>query len=593
MKYFQKIKSYILLHKAASVIVVLAVLWGGYYEYKKITDTSGETRYVTAQVKKGTIVASIAGSGQVSASNQIDIKPKAAGDVVVVYAVNGQTVKAGAILAAIDSRDAKKAVRDAEANLESAKLSLLKLKKPADELSITQSENTLARAKESKDSATNDLANAYENGFNSVSNAFLDLPAIMTSLQNILYSSSPELSGSGDNITYYASYAAIVEQDSTKAEAFKADADAKYQIARASYDKNFQNFKNTSRSSDTAAIEALIAETYETTRNVAESVKSANNLIQYYKDKLTEKNLPPKTIADTHLSTLSTYTGKTNTHLTNLLGVANTITDDKNTIMNAARTIDENTKSLAKLESGADALDIRSSELSVKQRENTLLDAKEKLANYSIRAPFGGTIAKMNVKKGDAVTSGTSAATLVTVQKIAEVSLNEVDVAKVEVGQKVNLTFDAIPDLNITGVVSEIDTLGTVSQGVVTYIVKITFDTQESMVKPGMSTSAAIIVGVKQDVLTVPLGALKTQGEESYVEVFDVPLTETSENQGALSPVPPRRQNIEVGLSSDTEIEVISGLGKGDAVVSRTITAKTTTTAAPSLLGNTGTRGLR
>jgi HlyD family secretion protein len=594
MQYFQKIKSYILLHKFVSTIVVLTVLYGGYYEYKKLTDTSGETRYVTAQVKKGTIITSITGSGQVSASNQVDVKPKVSGDVVYVNVVSGQTVKAGAVLATLDSRDAQKAVRDAEVNLESAKLSLEKLQKPADELSVTQSENTLARAKESKENATNDLANAYENGFNTVSNAFLDLPAIMTSLQNMLYSSSLEMGASGqNNIDYYTSYAAIAEQDKTKADSFKADVDEKYNAARVSYDKNFQDFKTTNRSSDTEKIETLVIETYETTKNVAEAVKSANNLIQYYKDKLTEKNLPTKTLADTHLASLGTYTGKTNTHLINLLGVTNTITDDKNTITNATRTIDENTKSLTKLESGADVLDVKSSELSVKQRENALLDAKEKLADYSIRAPFGGTIAKMNVKKGDSLTSGTAVATLVTAQKIAELSLNEVDVAKVKVGQKATLTFDAIEGLSIAGAVSDIDTIGTVSQGVVTYTVKIGFDTQDDRVKPGMSVSAAIITDIKQDVLTVPSSAVKTQGNANYVEMFDTPLPQTAGTQGSLSAVPPRQQNVAVGLSSDTDTEIVSGLKEGDEVVSRTITAKTTTTAtAPSLFGGGGTRGL-
>jgi HlyD family secretion protein len=595
MKYIANTKSYILLHKITSATVALAVLWGGYYEYKKMTDTSGETRYVTAQVKKGTIIASITGSGQVSSSNQVDVKPKASGDVVSVNMVNGQNVKAGQILATLDSREAQKAVRDAEVSLESAKLALEKIKKPADTLSITQSENTLARAKESKDSATADLANTYENGFNTVSNAFLDLPAIMTGLQSALYSSSFELgAGSQDNITYYASYAGVAEKDNTKSNAFLADVNAKYQTTRASYDKNFLDFKAISRSSSPAEIEALIAETYETIKNISESIKSANNLIQFYKDKLTEKNLPTKTIADTHLASLSTYTSKTNTHLTNLLGIIGAISDNKNTIINANRTTDENTKSLANMKAGADILDVRSSELSVKQRENTLLDAREKLSDYSIRAPFGGTIAKISLKKGDSVTSGTAVATLVTEQKIAELSLNEVDVAKVKTGQKATLTFDAIEGLSMTGAVSDIDTIGMVSQGVVTYAVKIAFDTQDDRVKPGMSVSAAIITDVKQDVLTVPSSAVKTQGNSSYVEMFDAPLAQPTGTQGSLSAIPPRQQNVQVGLSSDTETEIISGAKEGDEVVSRTITAKTTTTAAaPSLFGGGGgSRGL-
>ena len=105
--------------------------------------------------------------------------------------------------------------------------------------------------------------------------------------------------------------------------------------------------------------------------------------------------------------------------------------------------------------------------------------------------------------------------------------------AKVKVGQKVTLTFDAIEDLSITGEVAEIDTLGTVSQGVVNYAVKIVFDTQDERVKSGMSVSAAIITDVKQDVLLVPNAAVKSN-DEQYVEVLENNI--------------PRNQTVETGL---------------------------------------------
>jgi HlyD family secretion protein len=72
-------------------------------------------------------------------------------------------------------------------------------------------------------------------------------------------------------------------------------------------------------------------------------------------------------------------------------------------------------------------------------------------------------------------------------------------------GQKVTMTFDAIPDLTMTGTVAEIDTLGTVTQGVVSYTVKIAFDTDNTDVKPGMTVSAMIITNTKIDVCKVPL----------------------------------------------------------------------------------------
>jgi HlyD family secretion protein len=337
----------------------------------------------------------------------------------------------------------------------------------------------------------------------------------------------------------------------------------------------------------------LIAQTYQTTQNISTAVKNANNLIQFYEDKFTEHNLKPASLADTHLASLNTYTGKINTNLSNLLTVMHVIQNDKDAIVNADRAITENTQSLAKLKAGADPLDIQSAQLTITQRENALLDTQNNLADYYIRAPFAGTIAKINVTKTDSVSGGTAVATLITKQQLAEISLNEVDAAKIKIGQKVTLTFDAIDGLSIAGKVAEIDTVGTVTQGVVTYAVKISFDAQDDRVKPGMSVNAAIITNVKTDVLTVPNSAVKSQGNISYVEMFTLPLVQTtgSQNQGIPSATAPRQQQVQIGISNDTSTEIVSGLNEGDQVVTRTTagtTVSTQTQQAPSLLGGGG-----
>ena len=167
------------------------------------------------------------------------------------------------------------------------------------------------------------------------------------------------------------------------------------------------------------------------------------------------------------------------------------------------------------------------------------------------------------------------------------------DVAKIALGEKATLTFDAISDLTITGKVVQIDSLGTVSSGVVNYNVKISFDTGDIRVKPGMSVDAEIITNVKQDILTVPNSAIKTQGNASYVQMFDTALpAPTAGVQGSVSLVPPRNQTVQIGVSDDTSTEIVSGLNEGDQVVTKTITSTTaTTTSAPSLLNAVGGRG--
>ena len=534
----QKIIKFISSHKIIAILVLLALAYGGYWGYKKSTDTSGETKYLLAQIKRGTITESVSGSGQVSVSNQVDLKAKVSGDVVYVGVKNGDEVRAGALILQLNARDAQKSVRDAEANLESAKISLEKFK-----------------VENSKEKLEADLKKAYEDGFNATSNAFLDLPTIMAGLNDLLFRNN--FISSQTNINYYSD---AVKSYDENAVLYKDDAFNSYQAARKAYDQNFGDYKSASRFSGEASIEKIVNQTYDATKIIAEAAKDASNLIQFYKDKLIERDLKPNVLADTHLSSLNTYTGKTNAHITSLLSVKNAIQDKKDAFVNAD-------------------FDLKSQELSVKQRENALLDAKEKLSDYFVRAPADGVAAKINFKKGDAVSGGAVAATFITKQRLAEISLNEVDVAKIKTEQKSTLTFDAVPDLSISGEVAEIDAIGTVAQGVVSYTVKITFDTQDERVKPAMSVSAAIITDVKTDVLTAPVSAVKSQGQEQYLET----------KNDANAPV---RAPVQTGIASDEFIEIISGAKEGDNVVSGTINAQTTTTQTQQQSGGLRIPGL-
>ena len=71
------------------------VIIGGYYGYQSLFGGKTTTSYVTAAVEKGTLIVSVSGSGQISALDQVDIKPKTSGDLVYLGIKNGQEVKAG------------------------------------------------------------------------------------------------------------------------------------------------------------------------------------------------------------------------------------------------------------------------------------------------------------------------------------------------------------------------------------------------------------------------------------------------------------------------------------------------------------------
>lgn len=571
--YIKRLYAYARANLVVSGVVSVVVIGALYGLYTTYFSTSTETTYVLGEVKRGVIAASLSGSGQVSASNQLELKPDVSGKVVTIPVVAGTQVKAGQLIVQLDTSAAQKAVRDAEANLESAKIALQKLLEPADTLSKIQAENALAQSKSS-------LSKSYDDGFNTVSNAFLDLPTIMTGLSDILNVNEQ----GGSNRESIAVYADTIQPYDANAKSFKEDAEAKYAIARTAYEKTFTKYKNTSRTASSDEVEALILESYETTKHIADAVKSMSDLFNFVEDNLQKRGQPFPTSLSTEESLLATYTGDSNSHLLALLNI-------KDSIVAARYSVAEKEESLKKLIAGTDSLDLASQKLTVVQRENALRDARETLSDSFIRAPFDGVVASVSVKRYDSVGSGTAVATLVTDQKIAELSLNEVDAARVASGDTATLTFDALEDLTLTGKVIEIDAIGTVTQGVVSYALKIGFDSQDERVKAGMTVNASVVSEEKKDVLIVPASAVKTQGGKSYVQVFNPPLPSGGSRQGVTSDTLPEQVEVEVGISSDTEIEIVRGLKEGEQIVVRTTTGSAAANTTTTGTGGGGFRG--
>jgi HlyD family secretion protein len=266
-------------------------------------------------------------------------------------------------------------------------------------------------------------------------------------------------------------------------------------------------------------------------------------------------------------------------------------------IASAQERVTEAQKSLERLQKGADAIDLQMSQNSVAQRaaslasaQNTYADAQAALKDYTIVAPFDGIIAKVPVQVNDQGSPSTAVVTLLTHAQVAQVTLNEVDVAKVKVGQKVSLTFDAVPDLTIAGTVSEVDPLGAATQGVVNYTIKIAFGTQDDRVKPGMSVSAAIVTDVATDVVVVPNAAIKRQGNNSTVQIA-TNAKPSSANDGSVTvDGEPAPVAVEVGLSDDRNTEIKNGLSEGVAVVTRTIDPNAVTKTAATTNAASGLR---
>lgn len=579
-QWFSAIKKYAFAHKFISVVAVLLVLGGGWWVYGRATAPSAETRYVLGSVEKGTIVSSISASGQVSASNQVDIKPKVSGDIVWLGMKVGMNVSAWQALATIDDTDARQTVTNAELDLKDSQLTLQK--------NTSQAPIDFQNSKDAVTKAEQDIADAYENMYSTVSDAYITLPGVMTEADGLLHDF--DISSNANNASAYQNLFISSDdsiQRTVRTLANRAEDD--YASARAAYTKTYADFKTLSRNSSSAQIGQALTDTQQTTKLISQALSSEVNLIDSVVDIQGQ-------LSRTVSSSITVQQTSAHTQLTTTNSVLSKLSSQVTSIQSAQQALKTAQQALAIASignpDGSTSFDLELQKNDVAKKEAALAAAKQALADHVVRAPFAGVLAAVNVQAYDTASTGSVVATLITNRRIAELSLNEVDAAKIKVGDKATLTFDAIDNLSLTGSVAELSTIGAVTQGVVSYTVKIAFDSQDERVKPGMTVNAAIITDVHQDVLTVPTSAVKTQGGISYVQVFTPPLVDTGETQGVPSITLPNQVEVTVGLSSDSAVEIVSGLTEGEQIVIRTVSGTTTTkVTAPTTNGRGGLGG--
>ncbi len=212
-------------------------------------------------------------------------------------------------------------------------------------------------------------------------------------------------------------------------------------------------------------------------------------------------------------------------------------------------------------------LAITAAKTSVTSAQIALDQAKDDAAARSVIAPLAGVITALSVENGStAGGAGSSVAVTITDPAVyqASITLAESDISTVEVGQKAILTFDALPDLSLSGQVKSVDTTGTNASGVVSYGVVITPDVMDKSVKGGMTVSVSIITATARNVLAVPSAAVKSAGPGKYVQI--------------LQDGQPVNVTVEVGMSSDVYTEITSGLTEGQEIIVATTTSGSTAT---------------
>jgi HlyD family secretion protein len=220
---------------------------------------------------------------------------------------------------------------------------------------------------------------------------------------------------------------------------------------------------------------------------------------------------------------------------------------------------------LDKLRKNPEPEDVAIAQAQVDQAQAQLEEAQLKLKKAVITAPLDSVVASLGAKVGEMVSSGTPMVVLVDVSQFhIDVEIDEIDISQIAVGQEVLITLDALPEAEIAGHVEAIaPTASSADGGVVSYVVTVAIEPADAPLRPGMSTNTTITTTRNENVLLVPNRYIQIDRESGKMYV------ERLEEDGLTS-----RVEIETGMRSEFDSEVVAGLEEGDTVVLRSLSGR-------------------
>ena len=601
--------------RIGALVLVGAIAGGAVFVARGNTAAPG-TAVRTATVARGSVSQTVSVSGSISALGQARLAFKSGGKVAQVYVSTGQAVTLGQPLAKLDTTDLEAALATAQQNLANAQASYQKqllsaqdTQKSLDQArqtaandlaaaqaTVTKLKSAYASAKTNfgsfTDAATGGIA-SFQGSLDTIQSQIDALIAEMRSivgggdtgdLRNALNSitsvNTPGLQNARANsLTLLAP--AMSDHQSARAAVVSGVADYDAASAAGSDTSNMASgfqLTQTNYTISTSRLNSALDTTSSVLGTVLSAVTSAqaslntqatrdlhNPFDQWRADLATLYNLvngqqQSLSTAKLKLTQAATYLGTMNDAVGG--SIATATQNVTTTQQRGQQSIDNARSAVANI-----PFNLQSAQVSVDNANNAIATATTNLDSAILTAPAAGIVASIANQVGEYVTGGnTNSAFMVltnTQSLVLHGTIGESDIAKLKLGQVANLTIDALTGQRMTGKVTSLDPVATISQGVPVYGIDIAIDVPGQGVKAGMTASAAVILASKQNVLTVPNTTIRTINGQRGVQVLrDGEVVDTVAT---------------FGLANDTVTEVVSGLAEGDVVVIPQARAVTTT----------------
>lgn len=466
------------------LIVVLAALLGGFFLYKKKTSSQksqGDQSVSTAIVKRTDISSELTASSSLSPKDTYEVTSLVEGEVIEANFEEGDVVEKGQVLYRIDASSM-------DSDLSSAQTSLQRAKESARTAQSDYAEETARIAGNTyRSTASGYIKTLYIKEGDKVNNGTKIADLYDDSVMKITV---PFLSGEAAEINV-GDEAAVTLEDTGE------------QI------------------SGTVTVISSMEETLSGGRLVKNVTVEVSN-----PGGLTTDTAASVTVDGFVCSAEATFTAKTETTLSVELS-GNKSLEIENLLIHEGSYVDKNSdlfRVTAKtaeeyLKEFKDA--VESADDNLENAENKLSNTQDNVDDYTITAPISGTVITKNAKVGDKISKSSSGTTTMAViydlsTMTLEMSVDELDVSSIKVGQSVEITADAVEGETFTGTVTNVSLQSSYSNGVTNYPVTVTLDDTGSLL-PGMNVDAKIILDSSENALVIPASALM-RGNRVYVK---------------------------------------------------------------------------
>ena len=473
------------------------------------SSAAAATSYTTAEVARMDVSSSITGSGTLEAADSYSVTTLIEGSILTADFEEGDEVEEGTILYTIDSSDASNSLEQAEISLNQAQRS-------------------------------------YNNQLESQEDLIITSP-----VSGQVYSIDVEV---GDDVAAGETVATIRDSQTMSLEvSFPADDASSFYVGQSAIvtlDSTFETLTGTISEisgTDTVLTGNVIV------RSVTIDVSNPGGLS-------TEQ--AASAAVGTATSTASgTFTYKEEETITaEVSGEVSSIRVSEGDQVSSGQTL---------IVLSSDDLDdsLQSASESLRNAEISLENQYENLDDYTITSPIKGTIVDKNYNAGETSEANQVLCSIYDLSYLTmTLSVDELDISDIAVGQTVTITADAVEDRTYTGTVTKVSVAGTSSGSATTYPVTIRIDETDGLL-PGMSVDATIELAAAQDVLAIPSAALNrgntvlvTAGSPSAANGTLVEAT-TEDGEDYYS------VEVTTGVIGESYIEIVSGLQEGDTVV--------------------------